>query len=516
MDDFVFNVAVSKASVDDPWAFRGVASTTSIDRQGERMTEKAIADFKEQIKPSNRKSVPLCAGTDHKSVMANVLAEIGKIEEVGGDDGTLEIYGRLDPDHPYSKTLANRLQEIDNPPDWKLSIGGNIPPGGKSMLWDIDLGQHVVEISKIDLDHIFLCRGRAAVNQDTDFSKKAEDDWVDVVLKAASVEVSDKPWGDVDKSKLPKECFLYVGDPEKKSTWKFPVYEGSGGVGSDGMYSGRGPLNRAALSAAAGRLSSTDETVLRVVEPKLKSLYAKINQEYPSSHKAEDTLEADTMPDEVAVVPTAEDGVMHSRIAEKLLDTLVSALGIGKAAEPAPVETAPEVKPEEPAEPAVEYASKADLEELRTSLMGALDGLETTMKALSETVGKMEAPKPEAEKAEEAPADKEPAEKAEESAEGKTEEAPSEASTEEKPAEKAEEVPAETAPVAGLEAPAEPSEKAELPKAPPVSAQVPLENSVGKSGTHVDPDKSPDIFGALEHDTQFVNSVVKTFKFDNR
>lgn len=435
-DEFSFNVAVTKASVDDPWAFRGVASTTSLDRQGERMTEKAIADFKEQIKPSNRKSVPLCAGTDHKAVMANVLAEIGKIEEVGGDGGTLEIYGRLDPDHPYSKTLANRLQEIDNPPDWKLSIGGNIPPGGKSMLWDMDLGQNVVEINKIDLDHIFLCRGRAAVNQDTDFSKKAEDDWIDVVCKAASVEVPDEPVSEV--------------------------------------------------------------------EPK---------QEHSSSHKAEDTLEADTMPDEVAVVPTAsEDGVMQSRIAEKLLDTLVSALGIGKAAEPAPVEAAPEVKPEEPAEPAIEYASKADLDELRTSLMSALDGLETTLKALSDTVGKMEANEPEVEKAEEAPAGEEPSENAEES----TEEKPDEAPTEEKPAEKAEETPAETAPVADPEAPAEPSEKAETPKTPPVSAQVPLESPVGKSGAQVDPDKSPDIFGALEHDTQFVNSVVKTFKFDNR
>ena len=34
---------------------------------------------------------------------------------------------------------------------------------------------------------------------------------------------SDYPaWGAVDKSKLPKGAFLIVGDPKKKSTWRFP------------------------------------------------------------------------------------------------------------------------------------------------------------------------------------------------------------------------------------------------------------------------------------------------------
>jgi len=71
----------------------------------------------------------------------------------------------------------------------------------------------------------------------------------------ASSAISDKPWGDVDKTKLPKECFLYVGDAEKKSTWKLPVYEGEGEIGEDELYQGRGPLNRNGVYAAAAAMA---------------------------------------------------------------------------------------------------------------------------------------------------------------------------------------------------------------------------------------------------------------------
>lgn len=77
-------------------------------------------------------------------------------------------------------------------------------------------------------------------------------------------EVSTKSWASVAKAKLPASCFLIVGDPAKKATWKLPVYEGAGEIGADGMYTKRGPLNvhavRAALDAIGGARSGSPMT----------------------------------------------------------------------------------------------------------------------------------------------------------------------------------------------------------------------------------------------------------------
>lgn len=68
---------------------------------------------------------------------------------------------------------------------------------------------------------------------------------------AALPEISRRSWDAVDKAKLPPECFLVVGDPDLKATWKLPVYEGAGGTDPDtGMYRERGLLNVNALKAA--------------------------------------------------------------------------------------------------------------------------------------------------------------------------------------------------------------------------------------------------------------------------
>ena len=60
--------------------------------------------------------------------------------------------------------------------------------------------------------------------------------------------VSNKSWASIDKSKLPASCFLWVGDPNKKSTWHLPVYEKS-------TNGGRGHLNLNALRAAAAAIA---------------------------------------------------------------------------------------------------------------------------------------------------------------------------------------------------------------------------------------------------------------------
>lgn len=93
----------------------------------------------------------------------------------------------------------------------------------------------------------------------------------------AEADASTKSWASVDKAKLPASCFLWVEDPDKKSTWHLPVYEGAGGVDpSTGLYKERGPLNanavRAALSAVAGGRTGKPMNVPADAIKKLKSL----------------------------------------------------------------------------------------------------------------------------------------------------------------------------------------------------------------------------------------------------
>lgn len=59
-------------------------------------------------------------------------------------------------------------------------------------------------------------------------------------------------WGRVVKTKLPRSAFAEQGDPEKKSTWKYPHHWVSGGeVGSDDIFtSGTLYLHKGGLSAA--------------------------------------------------------------------------------------------------------------------------------------------------------------------------------------------------------------------------------------------------------------------------
>ena len=63
---------------------------------------------------------------------------------------------------------------------------------------------------------------------------------------------SEPDWGDVDKTKLPRNAFADQGEPDKKSTWKYPHHwVKNGKVGDDGVYaSGDMYLHKGGLNAA--------------------------------------------------------------------------------------------------------------------------------------------------------------------------------------------------------------------------------------------------------------------------
>ncbi len=78
-----------------------------------------------------------------------------------------------------------------------------------------------------------------------------------IVLKAT--QFSDRSWGSVNKSKLPRSCFLVTTGAEKEN-WHLPYREGAGGINpKTGMYRSAGPVNKGALRAISGVIGGARE-----------------------------------------------------------------------------------------------------------------------------------------------------------------------------------------------------------------------------------------------------------------
>lgn len=117
---------------------------------------------------------------------------------------------------------------------------------------------------------------------DSETNKALYMEWLETrVFELMEQEASTKPWTQVDKTKLPKGAFLWIVDPDKKSTWKLPYREGAGGIDSDtGMYIQAGPVNLGALRAIAVVLGGARTGTPMTVPPEIKSKITKLLKKY--------------------------------------------------------------------------------------------------------------------------------------------------------------------------------------------------------------------------------------------
>jgi len=90
-----------------------------------------------------------------------------------------------------------------------------------------------------------------------------------------AVEISNRSWESVDKTKLPRPCWL-INDSENRSEWKLPVYEGTGPKDEEGRFTQRGPLNanavRAARAAVGGARVGKPMSISTSVRSRLEEL----------------------------------------------------------------------------------------------------------------------------------------------------------------------------------------------------------------------------------------------------
>ena len=142
--------------------FEGIASSTRLDRQHERMTPKAIQKMAGQV--------GLDLLPSHK---AGPLEELGTVEEAWVDNDQFRIAGRLDGGNPRARQLFEKAASGRR---YGLSVGGRVTKA--FWRYDAEAGRQVRHIDDVELDHVAVCRPEQAANPDTylaTLAKAAED-----------------------------------------------------------------------------------------------------------------------------------------------------------------------------------------------------------------------------------------------------------------------------------------------------------------------------------------------------
>lgn len=131
--------------------FEGVASSTRLDRQQERMTPNAI---RKMAQYANLDLLPAHG--------AGPLEELGVIEEAWADNDEFRVAGRLDRTNPAAQKLFAKALSGKR---YGLSVGGRVTKA--FWRYDEEAGRQVRYIDDVELDHVAVCRPGAAANPDT-------------------------------------------------------------------------------------------------------------------------------------------------------------------------------------------------------------------------------------------------------------------------------------------------------------------------------------------------------------
>jgi len=154
--------------------FEGVAASTSLDRQAERLTPAAVEKMQQysgiDLLPSHN---------------AGVLQELGIVEKCWVDNNQFRVAGYLEPGNPEAARLYERLKAGKQ---YGLSIGGRVLKAH----WDFDTeaGRQVKHIDDVVLDHIAVCRPTQAANPDTYLTALAKA--AEAVIDEPSEQISDE------------------------------------------------------------------------------------------------------------------------------------------------------------------------------------------------------------------------------------------------------------------------------------------------------------------------------------
>ena len=103
-----------------------------------------------------------------------------------------------------------------------------------------------------------------------------------------------RAWLEVDKTKLPISCFLWIGNSDRKSTWHLPYREGSGGIDPQTkLYRAAGPVNLDALKAINQTMDSRSSGSGLRVPSSIKSKIRRMLKKYDIIQSAKNQGDSD-------------------------------------------------------------------------------------------------------------------------------------------------------------------------------------------------------------------------------
>lgn len=131
------------------WRFEGVASSTRLDRQREKITEGALRAV------ARTGHVDLVVAHQERDVV------VGQIEACELEGGVLRVRGRLQAESPGAEEVRQRLQRGEK---LGLSLGGKVNRAHWG--WDENTEGPVRHLDEVSVEHVAVCRAQEAVNPD--------------------------------------------------------------------------------------------------------------------------------------------------------------------------------------------------------------------------------------------------------------------------------------------------------------------------------------------------------------
>ncbi len=225
---FEFNLSLNKAYKDDEGKMHviGVASDTSVDQQGDRMSERAL---RAMVRQARDNKLPLLE--THRSTFA-----FGKTSDANlVDNGTTKQFVvdfELFEDFPQAKSLFREVLKGEK--DKQLSIGGRLNLNNpKAIRFEDTKAGTVRIIEDLELDHIATTRRNHAANENTEFLsaiiKALDDNDEKNILVKGDKDMAEKKNATEEKDQELGLSFLgdlgamlrrIVGVPEKKEDKK--------------------------------------------------------------------------------------------------------------------------------------------------------------------------------------------------------------------------------------------------------------------------------------------------------
>lgn len=157
---------MAEREMQQEWRFEGLAASTRVDRQHERLDRGALESMARRLRGETDggtaeegalRRPALTLG--HKAESRTVL---GVVEESWVDDEGLHVRGRLDQGHAEAKMVYESLRRGG---EFGLSVGGRITAAHK--VCDESTGTTIRVIEDVALDHIAVCKPEQAANQAT-------------------------------------------------------------------------------------------------------------------------------------------------------------------------------------------------------------------------------------------------------------------------------------------------------------------------------------------------------------